>query len=88
MHTLSWFAAVWIPTALSDEFANPTHTPAIQILFPRRNSCTNDSFQLIFAAPIFAEVRIKLDNAEVALVSGATHVGEFSGVSEGNHMWV
>lgn len=82
---LSYCAVVCLSTALSDEFANPSHTPAIQILFPKRNSCTNRSFELAFAAPISAEVRISIDNQEVAVVSGETRFGEFAGLTDGIH---
>ena len=79
------FILLFLPTASLDEFSSPSHTPAVQILFPRRNSYTGSSFDLVFAAPYSSEVRIYIDNYEVARVLGATKFGKIAGLSEGKH---
>ncbi len=74
-----------LTTASLDEFSSPTHTPAVQILFPQRNSYTGSSFDLVFSAPYSSEVQIHIDDAEVARVIGAKNVGKITGLSEGKH---
>ncbi len=76
---------LYLPTASLDEFSSPTHTPAVQILSPRRNSFTGNSFDLVFAAPYSSYVHIYIDNHEVARVSGSANVGKIAGLSEGKH---
>ena len=74
-----------LPTASLDEFSSPTHTPAVQIHFPQRNSYTGSSFDLVFSAPYSSEVQIYIDDVEVARVIGAKNVGKIAGLSEGKH---
>jgi hypothetical protein len=74
-----------LPTASLDEFASPTHTTAVQILFPKRNSYTGSSFDLVFSAPYYSEVKIYIDDFEVARVIGAKNIGKFTGLPEGKH---
>mmetsp|Transcript_28208 Transcript_28208/g.66869 ORF Transcript_28208/g.66869 Transcript_28208/m.66869 type:complete len:541 (-) Transcript_28208:12-1634(-) len=58
-----------------DEFANPSHTPALQLLSPRHDARlpAGQDVRVVFAAPKGALVRILLDREEVARVSGAKY---------------
>ena len=85
MSSAWFFFLLGISKVFSDEFSDPSHTPSVQVLFPRRNSCVNQSFRLVFVAPSSSLVRIFIDQDEVALVSGAAGYGEFVGVSDGDH---
>jgi hypothetical protein len=50
-----------------DEFASPTHTPAVQLLAPRHGAQlpANEEVRVFFAAPEGSIVRILLDGSEV-----------------------
>ena len=73
----------------SDEFANPTHTPAVQIVWPHAGQVTavsDDGLLIVYAAPEGSWVRVFVDNSPVAFTNSSRRLGRVAGLAAGAHV--